>query len=166
MNQKDKLFLEESNLIEGVGKEGLEDSSKAYLYLMQVQPPLTRKNVLKTHRLLMKNLNARIAGQMRKVPVGIYSKGKLVGECADPRKLEGSMTNFLAGVNLLDTLTVSLEKEEYSKECHILFEKMHPFEDGNGRVGRLLLAWQRKQMGLSLLIIFNDDKQRYYDWFK
>ena len=47
MNQQTITFLTESNLIEGVGEEGLPDSIKAFTYLMQVRAPLTEKHILK-----------------------------------------------------------------------------------------------------------------------
>ena len=51
------------------------------------------------------------------------------------------------------------------KKDRIWFEKNHPFEDGNGRTGRILLNWQRLQYGLPLLIIESYKKEEYYKWF-
>jgi len=166
MNPQEVLFLTESNLIEGVGEEGLGDSMKAYVYLMQIKGKLTLKHILKTHRLLMRNLNPRIAGKVRQMPVGIYSGGNLIRQCPNPAELNALLHRFLFMVGCSLESPVFSEKEKMAKECHIEFEKTHPFEDGNGRVGRLLWAWQRKQMGLPLLIIFDREKQEYYKLFK
>jgi Fic family protein len=160
MNSQEILFLKESNLIEGVGEEGLKDSIKAYEYLMQVKSPLTLKHILKTHRLLMRNLNPRIAGIIRKVPVGIYSGGVCIQKCPKPEEIGRIMERFLRKIN-----EPSDNSGSFCQSCHIDFEMMHPFEDGNGRCGRLILAWQRKQMGLPLLIVFNKNKQEYYKLF-
>jgi len=48
---------------------------------------------------------------------------------------------------------------------HITFEKIHPFIDGNGRIGRIFMNWQRKKAGLPILVIKEAEKQKYYDWF-
>jgi Fic family protein len=166
MNPQEELFLIESNLIEGVGEEGLGDSIKAYLYLMQVKPPLNLKHILKVHRLLMQNLNPRIAGKLREVPVGIYSGGSLVRSCPLPLHIPELMSNFLENINNKRNLTIyPEEKPRHCEENHIEFEYMHPFEDGNGRVGRIIWAWNRKQMSLPLLIVYNKQKQEYYKLF-
>jgi Fic family protein len=49
---------------------------------------------------------------------------------------------------------------------HVKFEKIHPFEDGNGRIGRILLNWQRVKAGLPILTIYEKDKHAYYKWFE
>jgi Fic family protein len=99
------------------------------------------------------------------VPVGIYSGGNLVRQCPNPFELNAMMYRFLFMVGCSLESSVFAEREKMAKECHIKFEEIHPFEDGNGRVGRLIWAWQRRQMGLPLLIIFNREKQEYYKLF-
>jgi len=46
---------------------------------------------------------------------------------------------------------------------HIQFELIHPFGDGNGRVGRLIMAYQCLQTGYLPVIIENSRKAEYYD---
>ena len=46
---------------------------------------------------------------------------------------------------------------------HAWFEAIHPFADGNGRLGRLLLNYQLLRAGFPLLIIRSERKNRYYD---
>jgi hypothetical protein len=53
------------------------------------------------------------------------------------------------------------------KKAHVAFETIHPFVDGNGRIGRILMNWQRLQEGLPILIIHEGPEQmEYYKWFK
>lgn len=48
---------------------------------------------------------------------------------------------------------------------HLEFETIHPFNDGNGRVGRILLNWQLLRLGYPPIIIRNKGKEKYYDTF-
>jgi Fic family protein len=46
-------------------------------------------------------------------------------------------------------------------EFHILFERIHPFADGNGRVGRLLMAYQAIQNNIVPPLIKNESRDEY-----
>lgn len=46
---------------------------------------------------------------------------------------------------------------------HLRFEHIHPFADGNGRVGRTLMNYYLLTHGEPPVIIFYEDKKKYYD---
>ena len=46
-------------------------------------------------------------------------------------------------------------------QFHILFERIHPFADGNGRVGRLLMAYQAIQNNIVPPLIKNESRDEY-----
>lgn len=48
-------------------------------------------------------------------------------------------------------------------DFHVSFELIHPFGDGNGRVGRLIMVYQCLQIGYPPVIIENSRKEEYYD---
>jgi len=47
---------------------------------------------------------------------------------------------------------------------HILFEKIHPFADGNGRIGRLLINKLLIEKNLLPIVILNEEKLKYYSY--
>ena len=55
-------------------------------------------------------------------------------------------------------------------DLHVRFEQIHPFQDGNGRVGRLILLKECLKHGITPLVIEENVKQFYYlglqDWRK
>ena len=54
------------------------------------------------------------------------------------------------------------------KEMHIRFEKIHPFVDGNGRTGRILMWWHEIKNGQEPTLIRSNEADRhyYYQWFQ
>jgi cell filamentation protein, protein adenylyltransferase len=51
------------------------------------------------------------------------------------------------------------------KTMHVKFEHIHPFVDGNGRTGRMLLWWHERRLGLKPSLITFEDRWDYYAWF-
>ena len=76
-------------------------------------------------------------------------------ETIQPKDVHKYMKALLSDYN-------ALEKPELDDiiDFHVRFERIHPFQDGNGRVGRLLLFWQCLQNGIVPFII--TDKLRLY----
>lgn len=46
-------------------------------------------------------------------------------------------------------------------EAHIEFEKIHPFSDGNGRTGRLMMIYSCLEQGLTPIVLPKEQKARY-----
>ena len=160
---KDEIieFLEESNAIEGVyDKNSLDQARLAWEFAVGLDR-IEYTDLLHIHALLMVNLNQRIAGTIRKVDVTVG--GWL---CPNPGSVRRRLFQFLPMLNMpLDNMIDGI-KEDACRANHIAFEKIHPFEDGNGRVGRILYNWQRIKNGLPLHIIHEGNEQQdYYKWF-
>jgi len=148
-----KLFLTESNLIEGVqGDKAYEDALSAWNYL-EKQEELTLDNIKWTHGALMRRLDPVIAGKFRTVDVMVGNK-----VCPRWNQIYGRLFKWL-------NIYSKADGEGFIKEAHVQFEKIHPFEDGNGRTGRIIMNWQRMKIGLPIDIIKNKEKQVYYTWF-
>lgn len=157
-----RQFLDESNKIEGVyDSDSLYQALNAWDYLIN-QNTLSKEVILETHRILMlnHNLEKRYKGMYRDCEVMI------AGRLGYPHKtLDRQMHIWISRANLMVHYPGSRIEEDI-KNHHIEYEKIHPFIDGNGRTGRMFLNWQRRMVGLSTLIIYENKKWEYYDWFK
>lgn len=161
-------FLQHSNWIESeTSPQALEDAMQAWDYIMNINT-MEVEDVLEVHRRLMENLDERIAGQFRSVAV--YVGGREGAKYyAVPAMIEHWVEKLNEGIRKANSSRhmTEAEKDALAKEAHIRFEHIHPFEDGNGRSGRILMNWHRLQLGLPLLIIHEGDEQlAYYQWFK
>ena len=159
-------FLKESNAIEGeYSKEALEDAKEAWEYA-KVMVPLGRMidvQYIKTiHKFLMKRLDSRIAGKIRNVDVWVGNRKCLASKKINDSLLEWCKRGDLRFLNSPKDIAI----EEIEK-IHVEFEKIHPFEDGNGRVGRILMNIQRLRSHIGILPIHEGKEQmEYYRWFK
>ena len=76
-------------------------------------------------------------------------------------KSAGKMKNLLAGYNSEDKKTLG-----DILEFHVRFEKIHPFQDGNGRVGRLIMFKECLKYNIVPFIIEDNLKLFYYRGLK
>ncbi len=155
-NEQILKFLQESNAIEDVyDADSLFQAFVAWEYLMK-QDELSHGAILKIHKILMlhqKHLKECDRGHYRTCDVRIGYKTI----CPDYRLVRNLMDEWIKvwGNDL---------KEEWIK-AHVEFERIHPFVDGNGRVGRMLMNWQIVKLGHRIHVIEEKYKELYYDWF-
>lgn len=96
-----------------------------------------------------------------------YANGYPVGEFKKYANIVGDIiTSSPADVSahIEDLLTWYSSAEQSLStlvEFHTRFEKIHPFQDGNGRTGRMLLLKQCFDFGITPVIIYDADKIRY-----
>jgi Fic family protein len=97
---------------------------------------ITVKDILTLHSIALKGIEYEELGRFRKKHEGIFTpSGIIVYHAPPPSQIE----------KLMDRLTkyANSDKETFAPiravVAHYIFEKIHPFTDGSGRVGRLLL---------------------------
>ena len=120
---------------------------------------LNKDLILLLHQMLIGGINDAIAGRFRQqgeyVRVGTHI-------APAPEQVERMIDNILVEYSS-DLDAYFLDK---IARFHLDFETIHPFCDGNGRMGRVIINFQLLQLRLPRLIIRNSEKETYYRAFR
>lgn len=134
-----ELFIYESNVIEGEQRLNPGDV-EAIEYVLK-NGFKTKEDFWEVHRILTEHLKVNWSGKWREVNVrvGVFhpSKHELV-----PKQ----MKTFIRQLPLMDSWTAYNE-----------FESIHPFQDFNGRMGRLVWLWKALKEGYDYKLSFLQD---------
>lgn len=128
---------------------------------MDTWNPSSEKDLFEAHHLLMMGLADEI-GRYRSGGVGIYQGNQLVHMAPPSKQLPHLMANLLNWLSQTD-----LPPLVASCVFHYEFEFIHPFSDGNGRMGRLwqtliLSQWRQELAWLPVETVIKDRQQAYY----
>lgn len=129
-----------------------------YGYVKKTAPakPLGVDMVLLLHRMLMTNINDEIGGRFRQgnemVRVGTHI-------AVPPEFVSARISESLATLDQ----EMSGGYLRAVASFHTVFENIHPFVDGNGRIGRVLNNYLLIRNGLPPIIVRNKEKNAYYD---
>lgn len=114
----------------------------------------TKEIILQTHLRLM-NTIVTSAGQYREHGVRIMGSGVAV---ANYLKVPDLMERIIRDLN-----SPSDDLLEKMARLHARFEQIHPFADGNGRTGRLILMVQALAEGMVPPVVVKERKRAYYE---
>jgi Fic family protein len=129
-----------------------------YIKLRAKEKDLDEDVILLLHRMLMTNIKDAIAGRFRQegeyVRVGTYiaPAPEHIG-----RLIEQNLIEY-------NTDTEAYFTDKIAR-FHLEFEHTHPFIDGNGRMGRVIINYQLLRLGFPPIIIRDKGKQNYYKSF-
>ncbi|HEY1585774.1 MAG TPA: Fic family protein [Polyangia bacterium] len=116
--------------------------------------PITEAQLLELNAVLLRGIDELGAGAYRKVSV------YLTGASFEPPPPEavpsmmGELCAWMATAGDDDAIV-------FAAEMHAWFETVHPFVDGNGRAGRLLVDLALLKRGLIRALVRADDRDRY-----
>lgn len=129
-----------------------EAHSKVFLELLNKKQKISSQLILKGHKDIFKYTKQEIAGKYRDYLVRVGSYIAL-----DWQDIKKAMSKLIKFIN-----NSKLNPVEISAISHYRFEKIHPFGDGNGRIGRLLMNYILWHSGYPMLIIEYKKRKSYY----
>ena len=133
----------------------------AFLYVQDIAKkdmPLSESVIKNIHALVLMN-RPEDKGVYRRIPVKIMGA---YTEPVQPYLIEPKMTELLAADNERKGVLHDIERVA---RFHLEFEGIHPFIDGNGRTGRLLMNLELIKCGYPPINVKFADRKRYYDAF-
>jgi Fic family protein len=105
---------------------------------------LTLENVRKVHSILSKNLLPKSQqGLIRNNPMFVInSEDKIEYVATSPGIVKSELDNLFHDITVLQNVDLNpFEIFYYASLLHLVFVKIHPFQDGNGRTARLIEKW-------------------------
>jgi len=104
---------------------------------------LTESNLLKAHQILSNSfLIKNYKGKYREDKVGVFDQRGLVYLAIEPENVAKEMKSFFIVINKLLEQDLNIKEVFYFVSMlHLRFAHIHPFQDGNGRVARILEKW-------------------------
>jgi len=134
-----------------------ESHAKVFLEMLKTTEKISKKLLLKWHKDIFGETKPDIAGRFRNylVRVGIYI-------APDWQDLEKLMEQLIKFVNESKLNGSKLNPVELTARAHYRFEKIHPFGDGNGRIGRLVMNYILWNSDYPMLITEYKNRKSYY----
>jgi Fic family protein len=164
-----KRLIHESNLIESVDSKAEDAQSLiAWDWLYDWNMPLTHEVIYRVQKIITLNqpeLHQNQRGHYRDLSrvtpfIRDMEDASIERVCPPWPLVEGLMGNWL-----LDF--ANPHKEFDPVRAHVRFEHIHPFVDGNGRTGRMLLWWHELKKGLPpTLFKASESRDKYYPLFR
>lgn len=133
-----------------------EAHRKVFYLMLEHKADLNLETVMNWHRLLFQDTKPKIAGKIRNYQVAI--SGSKV-ELPFPVELNLLLRDFF---KWYEKNKSRLHPIELAALVHLKFVSIHPFGDGNGRIGRLMMNFVLHKYGYPMLDIAYKNRNSYY----
>lgn len=141
----------------------IDDLYNAYSFAQNNE--LNPQNIYEAHKSLSRNILAtNLQGKFRNQNMyATTPDGKIEYVAALPFEVESEMKKFFENIAFLLKKPLKIEEVFYfASLIHLIFVKIHPWNDGNGRTARLLEKWFLSQkLGAKAWLI--QSEKMYYD---
>lgn len=147
LSQKDEV-IKVDDIIETI------NHFKAFDFILKTaKKSLDENYIKKIHKILKQGITKnQIIGEFK-------TKQNYIGDfiTTKPENVLKEINNLLNNYNKIKSITI-----EYIIDFHHKFESIHPFEDGNGRTGRLIMFKECLKNNITPFIIDEEHKLFYY----
>ncbi|MBR1377011.1 MAG: Fic family protein [Bacilli bacterium] len=138
----------------------MKNHFRLFDYILDIiDDELSKDNIIEMNKILKRNTtdeeNPRYnVGGFKVVPnkIGLIN----IIDTSSPEDVEKDLDELLNWYKSLDSITV-----ENIIEFHVRFERIHPFGDGNGRVGRIIMFKECLKNNIMPFIVLDKDKPYY-----
>ncbi len=146
------ISLPDKTLVEQMEVKNHQAALEFLFQSIKKKEAIDQNFILKLHRILLNGIQSD-AGAYRHHPVRIVGSRVVTA-------------NYLKVPSLMQELETSISHKEsdmisHAAQIHSRFEKIHPFSDGNGRIGRLLIHRMLLAKNIPPAVIRQEKKQIY-----
>ena len=152
-----------------------QESVASVNYWIEQSRPLTKAFILGLHSQILNNQHTHPAvnlsgerfeatlhkGEFKTLPNNPTRIDEVIHEYCPPEQVESELDNLLSMYETYDT--EGYHSILLAAWLHHRFAQIHPFADGNGRVGRAILTWHLVKNNLFPVVISRDDREAYLD---
>lgn len=134
-----------------------EAHNRVFLNILNKKEKITNELLLRWHNEIFQETKSDIAGRFREylVRVGSY----VAPDWQDVKPLMKKLIEFI------NKEYKTMNPVELAGRAHYIFESVHPFGDGNGRIGRLIINYILWHAGYPMIIIEYKKRSSYYKAF-
>ena len=129
-----------------------------YIRTKSQEIELNKEMILLLHQMLIGGIDDKIAGRFR-------AKGEYVRVGTHVAPAPEHVESMVDAILLEYSSDLSSYFLDKIAKFHLDFETIHPFNDGNGRIGRVIINFQFQRLGFPRIIVRDRGKKDYYQAF-
>jgi Fic family protein len=131
----------------------VENSIKAFEFIKNNKFTLNQNSIKALHQIIVSGLGVTYG--YKKEDIVVNNK-----KTCSPKKVREEITKLLGWWK--SEMKTKKNKFLLAIKFHQKFELIHPFSDGNGRAGRLILIWMLKKSNYGVILFRNKNRLKYF----